>query len=75
MEIHIGDRIADITLVGKEGNKVHLSFTASRLSTSGYRINPNLQFDFAIYTEGHWEIIFVFSTGKPLLGNIESTNH
>ncbi len=22
MEIHIGDRIADITLVGKEGNKV-----------------------------------------------------
>ena len=24
MEIHIGDRIADITLVGKEGNKVQL---------------------------------------------------
>ena len=25
MEIHIGDRIADITLVGKEGNKVQLT--------------------------------------------------
>lgn len=29
MEIHIGDRIADITLVGKEGNKVQLTMTES----------------------------------------------
>ena len=26
MEIHLGDRIADITRVGKEGNKVPLTF-------------------------------------------------
>lgn len=25
MEIHIGDRMADVTLVSKEGNKVQLS--------------------------------------------------
>lgn len=25
MEIHIGDRIADVTLVSKEGNKVQLT--------------------------------------------------
>ncbi len=28
-----------MSYTNKEGNKVHLSFTASRLSTSGYRIN------------------------------------
>ena len=25
MEIHIGDRVADVTLVSKEGNKVQLT--------------------------------------------------
>lgn len=26
MEIHIGDRVADVTLVSKEGNKVQIHF-------------------------------------------------
>lgn len=30
MEIHIGDRVADVTLVSKEGNRVELTMTASR---------------------------------------------
>ena len=30
MEIHIGNRVADVTLVSKEGNKVRLS-TGSRM--------------------------------------------
>lgn len=31
MEIHIGNRVADVTLVSKEGNKVRLLSTGSRM--------------------------------------------
>ncbi len=31
MEIHIGNRVADVTLVSKEGNKVRLSIDGSRM--------------------------------------------
>lgn len=57
-----------LSYTNKTGDQIHVSFKASRLSYSGYRITPQVDFDFAIYTEGDWEIIFVFSSGRPLLG-------
>ena len=32
MEIHIGDRVADVTLVSKEGNKVQLTIDGKWIS-------------------------------------------
>ena len=44
MEIHIGNRVADVTLVSKEGNKVQLTIdgVAVRLYTMVNRIILNL---------------------------------
>ena len=33
MEIHIGNRVADVTLVSKEGNKVQLTIDGARKAT------------------------------------------
>ena len=34
MEIHIGDRVADVTLVSKEGNKVQLTIDGQPYETA-----------------------------------------
>lgn len=47
------------------GTKAHVTFGFSRLFRDTYRINASMSFDFAIYTEGDWEIVFVFANGTP----------
>lgn len=51
------------------GDKVKVSFRYNRINSGGRRVNASIDFDFAIYTEGHWEIIFVFQNDKPLFEN------
>lgn len=49
----------------KDGDKAHVVFSYDRLMRGTYRVRASMAFDFAIYKEGHWEIIFVFSEGNP----------
>lgn len=49
----------------KEGDKAHVVFRYDRLMNGTSRVASSMDFDFSIYTEGHWEIIFVFSGGNP----------
>lgn len=49
----------------KDGSKAHVSFKYDRLMYGTRRITASIDFDFAIYKEGHWEILFVFDGGTP----------
>lgn len=49
----------------QDGTKAHVSFKYDRLMYGTYRIAASMDLDFAIYKEGHWEIIFVFAGGNP----------
>lgn len=58
----------------KNGEKAHISLVASYLRPllgSSYRRTVYMNFDFAIYKEAHWEILFHFAAQKPLLGEIK----
>ncbi len=50
------------------GDRAHLVLSASYMDRY-YRRSASIQFDFAIYKEGHWKIIFYFATGTPQLGD------
>lgn len=56
----IPSKYTDVT-----GKKAHVKFSYDRIHRSGRRISAYMIFDFAIYTEGDWEILFVFSGGTP----------
>ena len=45
----------------KDGDKAHEVFRYDRLMNGTRRVASSMSFDFSIYKEGHWEIIFVFS--------------
>lgn len=47
------------------GDMAHVKFGYDRINSYGRRISASLAFDFAIYKEGHWEIVFVFAKGTP----------
>lgn len=47
------------------GTKAHVVFKYDRLMYGTRRITASMSLDFAIYKEGHWEIIFVFAGGNP----------
>lgn len=47
------------------GEKAHILFAYDRISRYGRRLTSTLSLDFAIYKEGHWEIMFVFAGGTP----------
>lgn len=47
------------------GDKASVKFQWDRIYRGAYRMTATLGFDFAIYKEGHWEIIFVFAGGNP----------
>lgn len=47
------------------GDMAHVLFRWDRIYRGTYRMTSTLGFDFAIYKEGHWEIIFVFAGGNP----------
>ena len=49
----------------KDGDKAHVVFRYDRLMNGTQRVASSMSFDFSIYKEGHWEIIFVFSGGDP----------
>ncbi len=48
-----------------DGDKARVRFKFDRIYFNNYRITANMDFEFAIYTPGHWEIIFVFVNGSP----------
>lgn len=56
----IPSKYTDIT-----GEKAHVAFTFDRIHPSGIRLSASMTFDFAIYTEGDWEVVFVFAGGTP----------
>lgn len=49
-----------------EGDRAHVRFSYDRVGISGMREQSFMEFDFAIFKEGHWEIIFVFEGNGPL---------
>ncbi len=48
------------------GTQAHTVFSYDRLNSGGFRESSSIVFDFAIYEEGNWEIIMVFSGDTPL---------
>lgn len=58
------------------GEKAHISLVSSFVRKSSYtgtsyRYRNYFDFDFAIYKEAHWELLFHFSEDKPKLGEIQ----
>lgn len=49
----------------KEGEQAHIVFAYDRIGRNGRRISSFISFDFSIFKEGHWEIMFVFTGGTP----------
>lgn len=49
-----------------QGDKAHIHLAYDRVGVSGMRENSFIDLDFAIFKEGHWEIIFVFEGNGPL---------
>lgn len=49
----------------KTGEKQHVRFAFDRIVRNNMRLTASMSFDFAIYKEGNWEIVFVFSGGTP----------
>ena len=47
------------------GDMAHIQFKYDRIYWNNYRITATMDFEFAIYKEGHWEIVFVFAGGNP----------
>ncbi|MGJ7033553.1 DUF5007 domain-containing protein [Niabella hirudinis] len=52
-----------------DGTSAHLDFGYERIGFGGQRQVANMQFDFAIYTKGDWEIIFAFKKETPKFSN------
>lgn len=48
------------------GDKAQVRFAYDRVGLSGFREQSYIDLDFAIFREGHWEIIFVFEGNGPL---------
>ncbi|KAA6334793.1 hypothetical protein EZS27_016921 [termite gut metagenome] len=48
------------------GDKARVKFSYNRRNSTGMRVDASISLDFAIYTEAHWEILFMFVTGDPL---------
>lgn len=46
-------------------NYAHVAFTFPRLGFGGMTDNGKLEFNFAIYEPGDWEIVFAFKTDNP----------
>lgn len=49
----------------KTGEKEHVAFSFDRIYRNNTRLTATMSFDFAIYKEADWEIIFVFEGGNP----------
>lgn len=49
----------------KEGEQAHVVFAYDRIGRNGRRISSHISFDFSIFKEGHWEMLFVFTGGTP----------
>ena len=47
------------------GTKAHVVFKYDRLMYGTRRVTASMDLNFAIYKEGHWEIVFVFTGGNP----------
>lgn len=49
----------------QNGEQAHVLFSYDRIGRSGRRVTTNMTLDFAIFKEGHWEIMFVFAGATP----------
>lgn len=52
-----------------DGKYAHLDFSYSRLTAGGFRQVSSLQFDFAVFTKGDWEILISFPKELPKFEN------
>lgn len=62
------------TYTTEDGKKAHISLATSfvrKSNYSSYRVKSYLNFDFAIYKEAHWQILFHFYSARPKLGDIK----
>lgn|SRR5690606_6329005 len=50
----------------EDGDMARVRFAYNRIGVSGRREDSFMQFDFSIFKEGHWEILFVFDGKGPL---------
>lgn len=50
----------------ESGDKARIRFDYNRIGPSGFREESFMQFDFSIYKERNWEIVFVFDGKGPL---------
>jgi hypothetical protein len=48
------------------GDRASITIKYNRIGVSGFREDSAMQFDFAIFKEGNWEILFVFDNKGPL---------
>lgn len=48
-----------------DGSQAHIVLDYDRIGRNGRRISSYISFDFSIFKEGHWEILFVFVGGTP----------
>ncbi|MDO4162801.1 MAG: DUF5007 domain-containing protein [Bacteroides sp.] len=67
--IPLSNMVTDYT--NEDGDMASVKFSYDRLFYNSTRITASINFEFAIYTEGHWEIVFVFAGGSPDFSNIE----
>lgn len=51
------------------GDMAHTEISYDRLNVGGFKEVANIEFDFSIYEEGHWEIIMVFTRENPKFQN------
>lgn len=52
-----------------DGTLASITLSYNRLNSFGRQENAFLDFDFAIYEEGHWEIVFRFACESPKFDN------
>jgi len=56
--------ITDYT--NRTGDRANVVFSWDYMPMVGYRSVASISMDFAIYTQGRWEMIFVFANGYPM---------
>lgn len=52
------------------GDRARISLNWDYMTANNRRYSSSISLDFAIYVEGHWEIIFVFAGGYPMFNSI-----
>jgi hypothetical protein len=62
--------VTDYTNATGDKAQIALNWEYINNDFDGVRLSSSISLDFAIHTEGHWEIIFVFVNGYPMFNNL-----